>query len=214
MRLLTSNISILFLLIVSAANASAQQRENVSKSPETRTDKSLSNAPCSNGYLGISTGINNNNGLLGVNLDVPVAKQFSISAGAGLSSWGGKLYAEGRFYFKDNCHRGWAIGLGVTHNTGVDNVPVTISEPNRAGYTEVFNLKNKTNVPLSAYYFFSLGKRHVNRFHLQFGYSISVTDTEYSIQSGAAVSRDTDNAIKLISPGGIILGLGFSFGVF
>lgn len=56
---------------------------------------------CPKFYLGISSGINNHSGFLGVNFDVPVTTQFSLGTGVGLSSWGYKAYGEGRFTLKN-----------------------------------------------------------------------------------------------------------------
>lgn len=61
---------------------------------------------CPKVYLGLSTGINNQTGLIGLNLDVPVTEYLSLGSGVGISSWGYKTYFEGRFYFKNDCNRG------------------------------------------------------------------------------------------------------------
>ncbi|GEM_PF-4093911 len=52
------------------------------------------------------------------------------------------------------------------------------------------------------------------RFNLEFGYSIKVSGGEYEIVKSEAknVSDSYDKATKLMSPGGLILAVGLSYG--
>lgn len=165
---------------------------------------------CSKFYLGLSTGIDNQSGIIGVNFDVPVTGRFSLGTGLGLSLWGYKTYGEGRFYFKD-CNRGWALGAGVTHSTGFDNI---ISElPTTIGTTDVsMNLNPTTNVIFSGYHFFNLGRGN-HRFYLQLGWSHRITESPYTITSGHKLDADGEAGMNILAPGGVILGFGFSFGL-
>ncbi len=165
---------------------------------------------CAKFYLGLSTGINNHSGILGVNFDVPVTGHFSLGTGLGLSSWGYKSYGEGRFYFKD-CNRGWALGAGITYATGAEDFIVEM--PTTIGTTDVsMNLEPVTNVAVSAYHFFGLG-RGSHRFYLQMGWSQRLNDTPYVVTSGHTLDSDGKAAMDLVTPGGLILGFGFSFGL-
>lgn len=178
----------------------------IAKNPYGRSNSQS----CAKFYIGISSGINNQSGFLGVNFDVPVTGHFSLGTGLGLSTWGFKSYGEGRFYFKD-CNRGWAIGAGVTYNTGLDNVISDI--PTTIGTTNVsMNLNPTANAILSAYHFFNLGRGN-HRFYLQLGWSQRITDNPYVITSAHALTSDGTAAMDLLTPGGLILGFGFSFGL-
>lgn len=167
------------------------------------------NSDCPKFYLGLSTGLENPAGLLGVNLELPI-QDFSVGAGLGYSLWGAKVYCEGRYYFSP-CNRGWAVGLGVSHSSGFQNL--TINQETNVGKADVvFDLKPQTNVFFSGYHFFRLGQRH--RFYLQGGYSARLTNDIYSIKSpNFYLTSNGDAAMRVLAPGGLILALGFSFGI-
>lgn len=165
---------------------------------------------CPKFYLGISSGLNNHSGILGVNFDVPVTTQFSLGTGVGISSWGYKAYGEGRFYFKE-CNRGWALGAAFTYNTGLQNF--VLEMPTTIGNVDVdMDLEPSPNVAVSAYHFFNLG-RGGHRFYLQLGWSQSIVSNPYTITSGHTLTSDGETVMNLLSPGGLIFGFGFSFGL-
>lgn len=184
------------LLCIAALNSSAK--------PGYRSSNS-----CPKLYLGPTIGINNTVGLLGVNFDVPVTSRFSLGTGVGRSSWGWKTFFAGRFYFKE-CNRGWAIGTGVTYNTGLQNFTTTM--PTTFGDANVtFDFEPLPSVFLSGYYFFNLGQRH--RFYLQFGYSQRLIEQPYTIKSNHDLNSDGEAIMQLLTPGGAMFALGFSFGI-
>lgn len=165
---------------------------------------------CPKFYLGISSGINNHSGVIGINFDVPVTTQFSLGTGVGISSWGYKAYGEGRFYFKE-CNRGWALGAAFTYNTGLQNF--VLEMPTTIGDVDVdMDLEPSPNVAVSAYHFFNLG-RGGHRFYLQLGWSQSIVSDPYTITSGHTLTSDGVTVMNLLSPGGLIFGFGFSFGL-
>jgi hypothetical protein len=75
----------------------------------------------------------------------------------------------------------------------------------------ILDLHRKTNIFFSGYRFFNVGRN--NRFHLQLGYSYGLRDARYTVQSGLTLTRSSDALVRVISPGGVVLGLGFSFGI-
>lgn len=169
------------------------------------------NNNCPKVYIGLSTGINNQTGLLGVNFDFPATEYLSIGTGVGLSSWGYKTYLEGRFYFKSDCNRGWAIGTGATYNTGLEDFTTPMSTT--VGEQDVtLDLNPTANVFVAGYRFFNLGKRG-HRFYLQLGYSVNLSNNDYTILSNHTLDDVGRTTMRLLTPGGIILGLGFSFGI-
>ncbi|MCB0698006.1 MAG: hypothetical protein KDC07_11610, partial [Chitinophagaceae bacterium] len=149
------------------------------------------NSSCSKFYIGLSTGINNESGLLGVNFDVPVTGYFSLGAGLGLSSWGYKSYGEARFYFSE-CNRGWALGLGATYNTGLQDMIVEM--PTTIGTTDVtMDWQPVANIMFSGYRFFNLG-RGGHRFYLQLGWSQRMNSTPYVVTSNHVLTSDGTTA--------------------
>lgn len=190
------------LLCFTVFTSSAQQRYR---------DRSA-NMSCPKFYVGISTGLENQSGLIGPNFDVPITNWFSFGFGAGRSSWGYKGYSETRFYFGD-CNRQFALGMGATYNTGISNF-VTPMPTVEEGTADVrFELKPSLNAFLSAYYFFSIGQSKSHRFYLQSGYSHPLFDDVYTVKSkNITLTREGETAMQILRPGGVIFALGFSFG--
>lgn len=165
---------------------------------------------CPKFYLGTSTGLENPSGLLGINIDVPLSSSVSIAGGAGLSNWGMKVNGEVRYYFSP-CNRGWAIAGGVTHNTGLQNF--TTKLPTATGDHDVtVNLNALTNAYLSGYKFFNVGQRG-HRFHLQFGYSVRLSEDIYSVESGDVLTSEGTQVMKTLAPGGLMAAIGFTFAI-
>ena len=201
------------LLILSLAACTSLQ--SVAQTRSYGTDegrvKSSRDVSCPKVYIALSSGINNPAGLAGVGVDLAIDSRVSVGGGIGLSSWGTKLALEGRYYF-DECNRGWAVGGGVTTNGGLRNVVLGLETAHQGPGTPVtLDLHRKTNLFFSGYRFFNLGRN--NRFHLQLGYSQGLQRARYTVKSGHTLTTTSDAVVRTISPGGIVLGLGFSFGI-
>ncbi|MEZ5018289.1 MAG: hypothetical protein R2800_14615 [Flavipsychrobacter sp.] len=168
---------------------------------------------CPKVYLGLSTGLNNTNGLLGINLDVPISPSFSLGAGGGLSTWGWKAFFEGRYYFGQECNRGWAIGTGLTYNTGLSGSLEVDQDPEGLGIPPArVTIEPVPAAFLSMYRFFNIGQRG-NRFYLQLGWSQRFNDKPYSSSPFQPLTSDGETVMRILSPGGVIFGVGFSFGI-
>ncbi|MBA3828532.1 MAG: hypothetical protein H0X33_06310 [Taibaiella sp.] len=159
-------------------------------------------------YLGASTGINNSAGLFGINADLPISAKVSIGAGVGASFWGNKTFLDATYYFRQ-CHRGWAVGAGVTRNSGMTDTRRKL-HTTTGTETVTLDLKPKTNVFIAGYRFWSTGKRG-NRIYLMLGWSAGVTNTKYVVRSGQQLTNDQRNRIDAFSPGGLVIGAGFNF---
>lgn len=165
---------------------------------------------CPKLYIGVTAGIENPGGLVGFNIDVPVTQRFSLSGSAGLSSWGYKAGGEGRFYFGD-CNRSWALGAGVTYNTGLKNFSATL--PTTFGdATVLMDLNPKTNVFFAVHKFFNLG-RNGHRFNIMAGYSMRLDDDNYTILNNYELTTEGEDVMRVLAPGGVMIGFGFTFGV-
>ncbi len=210
-RLLTATI-ILITLCAPSTDICAQQRQGDQQLMRRRDAGHRRAGGCPRAYIGFSTGINNPVGLLGPQVDIAISPSVSIGTGIGLSSWGFKTFVEGRYYFRP-CNRGWAIGSGFTYNTGGNNIELQNQKTIYGDGTVMVDLHSQANFMASAYHFFSLGRSGRNRFHLQAGFSVPLGTKGEFIQRGGAplTSTGVDN-IRAIAPGGLILGLGFSFG--
>jgi hypothetical protein len=168
------------------------------------------NSPCPKVYFGVSTGINNPNGILGFNFDIPIVNYVTVGAGVGVSSWGNKVYAEGRYYLRP-CQQGFAFAGGITHNSGVSHFERKLETVDGKRQVTV-NLYQETNLYLAVYHFWKIGHRH-NRFFVDAGYSVPLYNARYKQIDGPQLSDDGINEVKRIAPGGLMIGTGFSFGI-
>ena len=165
-------------------------------------------------YLGFSGGINNPVGLLGLQLDLAFSPRASVNTGIGISTWGYKAALEGRYYFKP-CNRGLAAACGLTYSAGGKDLKLNNVETSHGNNTVVVDMKQQFNLMISAYYFFNIGLRGTNWFHLQLGYSMPFTEpraTYHYNYYGPTPTEKGRNSILALAPGGVIVGLGFSFG--
>lgn len=172
---------------------------------------------CPGVYLGINGGINNHNGLIGISVEKTLGPRFSIGTGIGSSSWGYKVFAEGRFYFGDNCHRKTALGIGATRNLSTNNFEINM-QTNYGAQDVVLDLHPATNAFVSLYHFWTIGRRQ-NKFYTQVGYSIKIEPGTYTLDSkttstfpAIALTAESDNVLHAIMPGGVVLGVGWYFG--
>ncbi len=188
------------LIAMSSATSYAQRSSRAARNEMT----------CPKLYMGVGLGMESPQGLVGFNIDVPITSSFSLGTGFGLSSWGSKAYAEARYYF-GKCNRGWAIGTGATYNTGLKSFTTVL--PTTSGDVNVpLTLNPKTNVFVAAYKFWNLG-RSGHRFYLQLGYSFRLDENNYTVNGPYTLTSDGDQVMKILAPGGLMIGVGFSFGI-
>jgi len=191
------------LMVISIGSASYAQ-------DETRDVKKL--------YLGLSTGIDNPVGFLGFTAEYQFVKNLSAYGGVGLGTWGGKAALGMRYYL--NYPGSWAFGIGWAGASGAKDVKIKVEqEDNNTGTKETnsvtFDLDPVSTINLSATKFWLLGKRKVNRLHLELGYAIPLQNNAYTIKDSAEpLSSAGKFAMRIAQPGGIIIGAGFSFGLF
>lgn len=163
-------------------------------------------------YITTSTGVNNNTAILGFSLDVPLSSKITLDGGVGTGTWNYKFYLGAKYYLKP-AQRGFAFGGGITYANGTrGNEYYIVTVYNESTY-EKFNKNPQTNIFLSAYKYWSLGKRY-NRFYSQLGWSLPISGGEKITQlTGNPVSIESKNRISSHAPGGLIVAIGFSFGI-
>jgi hypothetical protein len=204
-KIALSLLACLALLNVLAQNASPPTKRMKQKDGIIRPTRS----PVL--YATLSTGINNNTGILGFNFELPIEKYISLELGAGASSWGSKLYLGGKYYLQPR-QTGWAFGTGLTYNTGISHYQQNMETIDGNGPVEL-KLNAQTNLLFAAYRYWNIGK-HYNRFFLELGWSVSLNgEDKYEQVYGPPLTQKSADVMNLISPGGLIIGAGFSFGV-
>jgi hypothetical protein len=205
------NIAFILLIVIVGSHARAQQDNFPKKESHGKTKyKKYTRRPVF--FIGLSTGLNNNTGLIGVSGEIPVASHFSVEGGAGISSWGTKLTASCKYYLGDNFN-GWAFGAGMTYNTGLSNFHDNLETIYGTTETVTLNLHVQANVFAAAYKYWRLGKG-ANRIYIELGYSVPVTSgPKFDQTSGDPISGSSTNVINFIAPHGLVAGFGFSFGI-
>jgi hypothetical protein len=163
------------------------------------------------GYLGLSSGINNFNGILGINGEIRVIRNFTITGGAGIGSWGYKFAGAVRYYI--HYPKGFYFGAGYSSATGLLEFETELETTEPGGLQMVeLNLYRANNLNLTASYQWRLGKRF--RLGLDFGYSIPLQDKAWELVSEEVVLTDaSEKVMDILTPGGLIIGFGFSIGI-
>ncbi len=157
-----------------------------------------------NVWLGVSAGINNPSAMLGLSMDVAFNKNVALFIGAGVGSWGTK-FSFGAKYYKEFPFSG-SFNLSYSTVSGGELKDYNFENKN---YNITLDHINTLNVSYQPH--FRLGSRAI--FALEVGYSFAFKDPKKSFTSNIAMPENLSNAFKLMSPGGLILGVGFTFGL-
>jgi hypothetical protein len=171
-------------------------------------------APEKTTYLGFGTGLNNNCGLIGLNLEQFVAERFSFIGAAGIGSWGNKIAIGARYYL--NGKTGKALGISYSSATGLnnfepDNVKI-IQNGQEVDSKAKFNLLPVQQINVTWIRTWQVGK--TNRMGIELGYSINISGEDNV--SGQDVPKLTDESrdnFNILQPGGLIFGFSFNFGL-
>ena len=163
-------------------------------------------------YIGFSSGVNNPAGIIGIDVNIPLAQNITLDGGGGNSTWGNKLYLGGKYYLRP-LQRGWAFGGGLTFNSGIDNFKTQL-ETVYGKSTVMLSLKPQTNIFLGAYYYWTLGRKH-NRIFLGLGRSVRLKEVNYTQLNnyGNTLTANSDRVVRFLAPGGFMITSGFSFAI-
>ncbi len=167
-------------------------------------------------YLGFGGGINNYLGLIGPSVEYQFAQNFTGFGGLGLGSWGNKASIGVRYY--SNFPKGWAFGAGLSFSGGQDDVIYKMPENTLVGVSGeadvAFNLNPTSTFNLTATRFWQLGSSGKNRFNIELGYAFALKTRPFTVvDSRIQLNRNGFTYMDILQPGGVILGLGFSFGL-
>jgi len=190
------------------------QDDYYGKAKETKgTGKNASQDSLHRVYLGISSGINNDAGLLGFSGKVRLKKTYFVRAAAGLGGWGWKTAAG--FQYERKYSRCWAFGLSYTRSFGLKDFKTemeTVDSSSALIKKEILMdlLPASTfNISTSYNWYFRRNKL----FYLEFGISVPLEAEPYKVKDGSVLSENSKAALRIIQPGGITLAAGFQFGI-
>lgn len=164
------------------------------------------------GFIGISTGINNINGLLGINAEALIFRNFTLGGAAGLGLWGYKFSAAGRYYL--NYPKGVYFGLAYSTCTGQEEIYLGLETTDDPGGTSqvLMNLTRAQTLNIMSGIQWRFGKRF--RMGLEYGYALPLQEQAWEVVSEEVELTDTsEQTLNFLTPGGIIIGFGISFGI-
>lgn len=170
-----------------------------------------SNAPCKSTFITLGTGINSNYGIIGLGADIKVLDKLQVGLSGGLGSWGFKTAGELRYFYNGCMQQGSALTAGVAYATGLPEMEIEMELSNEETKTVMLELNAQTNLQLAWYRAFKVQQNH--RFFVQAGYSFPISGISYRVISGETLSDVSKSTVRMMAPGGIILAVGFGFGI-
>jgi hypothetical protein len=188
-------------ILVSLSFLSIAQDQNTTE-PETRSV-----------YLGFGTGINTYSGAMGITGEFHIAKPMSLVGALGVGSWGSKASIGVRYY--PHYPNQWSFTLSYSHCSGLNDVDVKLEEDlvkdQTGSKTFEIDLHSINTVNISAMKHWFIGKRKINRIHLELGYAIPTSSDRY--RTSAELTDKGKTFMQMLEPGGVIIGTGITFGL-
>lgn len=159
--------------------------------------------------IGLGSGINNFTAIFGLSAKIRVINKLSLQGGIGLGGWGYK-YSIGLIFDK-HYNGGWSYGIGYSVCPGENNIKANLQVSSGTTQSVTLNYLQASTINLKAGYSWRIGEK--NTFYLEFGYAIPMESSPWKVTDGSTLSNTSTSALQLIQPGGVILGLGFTFGI-
>lgn len=160
-------------------------------------------------YLGVGTGINSYTGLLGLSGNLRIYDKFFIQAGLGIGSWGTKMSIGLRYDM--SYQKGWSYGIGFSSCSGLKDFKTNLELQSGVKKDVTMDCLRANTLNLKATHNWKLGKN--NTFYLEFGYAIPLQSSPWRIKDGSIISSTSKSVMDMIAPGGLLIGIGFTFGL-
>ncbi|MBP7497335.1 MAG: hypothetical protein KA792_06705 [Bacteroidales bacterium] len=164
-------------------------------------------------YLGLGTGIDNYTGMLGLNAKIRLYKLIYLRAGAGFGGWGTKLAAG--LLIEQKPKSGWAYALTFTSSSGAENLNLQMEVSNGfnsyTNKTVTLDLDKANSLNLSLLHIWKLRKN--KQFNIEFGYALPLSSDVYTVKDNSELSNTSIKTLNMMQPGGVILAIGFMFGM-
>jgi hypothetical protein len=203
------NTLIVLLLLTITSNGMKAQSYMQDK-PKTKHALRKEKNNCRPYYIGISTGLNNMSGLLGIDIDYVLSNNTTAGAHIGLGTWGVKMGAGAKYYRRE-CHTGWAYGMGMSYAGGNRNQIIEL-ETTTGRKNVSLNLLPQAGVQLEILRFFPIGNKG-HRFWAELGWNQRFTRKVYAVLDGQTLSLRANRTINFLCPGGLVMAGGYSMGI-
>ena len=166
---------------------------------------------CRSNFITLGTGINSNYGMAGVGVDIKMLDKLQVGLSGGIGSWGFKTAGELRYFYNGCMQQGSALTAGLAYATGLPEMEIEMELSNEETKTVKLELNAQTNLQLAWYRAFKVQQNH--RIFIQAGYSFPINGISYRVISGETLSDASKMVVRMIAPGGIIVAVGFGFGI-
>jgi hypothetical protein len=160
-------------------------------------------------FFGFGLGFNDYGaGLCG---EFSIINKLSAFANAGIGGWGWKLGGGLAFYPKGLPYKS-SYSIGYSHASGMKNYETTLATVADPNATVLLDLNPVGTINLLYSYNIILGKKHKVVF--SGGYAINISGQGWVVKTpGAVLTPTSEQTLKTLQPGGLIVGLKFMFGI-
>jgi hypothetical protein len=172
--------------------------------------------PLPTDYIGVGTGINSNVGIVGITYEHIFKEHIGTYVNLGIGGWGAKMGIGGRLYFRDALSG--AVGINYSYVGGAKGVKSSLDvvENGKTVNKEIeFDAHPVNTLNISYLKFWRMGKR--SRFNLELGYSVALngkSEANYTLKTpGVILTETSTKALNFTQPGGLIIAVGFTFGL-
>lgn len=178
---------------------------------QVNTQEPSAAVECRSNFITLGTGINSNYGMAGVGVDIKMLDKLQVGLSGGIGSWGFKTAGELRYFYSGCMLQGSALTAGLAYATGLPEMEIEMELSNEETKTVKLELNAQTNLQLAWYRAFKVQQNH--RIFIQAGYSFPINGISYRVISGETLSDASKMVVRMIAPGGIIVAVGFGFGI-
>lgn len=158
-------------------------------------------------YLGPSIGMNNINGMLGGNVAFRISKMMLVRGGIGIGPYGYKATVGLKFEQENNNYYRY---IGYSFLPGEKNLQQELELQN--GKKNVsYNYNSASTLNMALGYNWRLSRKNI--IVTELGYAFALDKQTWNITDGSNISQSSKNYLSFLQPGGIIIGIGFLFGI-
>lgn len=160
-------------------------------------------------YIGFGSGINAFTGLLGIAGNIRLVEKTFLEAGVGIGGWGYKYSFGIRHDFR--YHNTFGLGINYTGATGLENMEMEMEVNNGGTESVTLNCLHTGTIDIKGRFSLSSGRK--NKFYIDLGYAIPLMSKAWEVTDGSILSDVSVQALNITQPGGVIIGLGYLFGM-
>ncbi len=155
-------------------------------------------------YLGFQSGLESFTGLIGITADFRIKDNFFIRAGAGLGTWGSKMSFGLRY--EKRYEKSIGYGVYIARASGLKDFTTQMETTSGTKDVKLDLYAGYTINPTISYKWL-IKKGH--RFFIEGGYAVPLQNSPWKVTDGSVLTATSNAALRILSPGGLSLGIGF-----